>query len=180
MLAGAYVGFGGMLALSIGQNCPGLAESNPGLQKMVYGAFGLPVGLLMVRGFSMLHPTSIAVLAQTDWYGRHVYAVAYKIPQTWSRTQLPAECRHCITSLACHRQKCMAGIEISCSAAPDTCSKSLIVAWSCWPPAGSFQGVLELQQSWLPTGSASATVTGECFLCGAQHVWEVLGTAWSL
>ena len=47
--AGAYVGFGGMLALSIGQNCPGLAESNPGLQKMVYGAFGLPVGLLMVR-----------------------------------------------------------------------------------------------------------------------------------
>ena len=42
------MGFGAMLALSIGQNCPGLAESNPGLQKMIYGAFGLPVGLLMV------------------------------------------------------------------------------------------------------------------------------------
>ena len=88
------MGFGGMLALSIGQNCPGLAESNPGLQKMVYGAFGLPVGLLMVRGFSMLHPTSIAVLAQTDWSGRHVYAVVYEIPQTWSKTQMPAECPH--------------------------------------------------------------------------------------
>lgn len=48
ILAGAYVGFGAMLALSIGGNCPELAASNPGLQKMVFGAFGLPVGLLMV------------------------------------------------------------------------------------------------------------------------------------
>ena len=78
MLAGAYVGFGGMLALSIGQNCPGLAESNPGLQKMVYGAFGLPVGLLMVRCllFGMLHPGITAVLAQASWTGRHACAVA--------------------------------------------------------------------------------------------------------
>ena len=48
ILAGAYVGFGGMLALSIGANCPDLAASNPGLQRMVLGAFGLPFGLLMV------------------------------------------------------------------------------------------------------------------------------------
>lgn len=31
-----------------GGACPGLASSNPGLQKMVYGAFGLPFGLLLV------------------------------------------------------------------------------------------------------------------------------------
>ena len=48
ILAGAYVGFGAMLALMIGGNCWDLAASNPGLQKMIFGAFGLPVGLLMV------------------------------------------------------------------------------------------------------------------------------------
>ena len=50
ILAGAYVGFGAMLALSIGGNCPELAASNPGLQKMVFGAFGVPVGRLMGGG----------------------------------------------------------------------------------------------------------------------------------
>ena len=61
MLAGAYVGLGAMLALSIGGNCPELAASNPGLQKMVFGAFGLPVGLLMVR---LLSTTRCHTLSQ--------------------------------------------------------------------------------------------------------------------
>jgi hypothetical protein len=30
--------------LTVGGACPGLAESNPGLQKLVAGAFGLPLG----------------------------------------------------------------------------------------------------------------------------------------
>jgi formate/nitrite transporter len=34
--------------LAIGGACPGLAASNPGLQKIVLGAFGLPFGLMMV------------------------------------------------------------------------------------------------------------------------------------
>ena len=44
----------GLMGLSLyvgartGGACPGLASSNPGLQKMVYGAFGLPFGLLLV------------------------------------------------------------------------------------------------------------------------------------
>jgi len=33
--------------LSVGGACPGLAASNPGLQKIVAGAFGLPFGLMM-------------------------------------------------------------------------------------------------------------------------------------
>ena len=33
--------------LSVGGACPGLAASNPGLHKMVLGAFGLPFGLFM-------------------------------------------------------------------------------------------------------------------------------------
>ncbi|EIE18297.1 Formate/nitrite transporter, partial [Coccomyxa subellipsoidea C-169] len=48
ILGGAFIGFGSFLALSVGGACPGLASTNPGLQKMVYGAFGLPFGLLLV------------------------------------------------------------------------------------------------------------------------------------
>ena len=33
--------------VSVGGACPGLASANPGLQKIVMGAFGLPMGLLM-------------------------------------------------------------------------------------------------------------------------------------
>lgn len=47
MLSGAHIGFGAFLMLSVGGACPGLAASNPGLHKMVLGAFGLPFGLLM-------------------------------------------------------------------------------------------------------------------------------------
>ena len=35
VLAGAFIGFGSLLALSVGGACPGLASANPGLQKMV-------------------------------------------------------------------------------------------------------------------------------------------------
>merc|ERR1719460_2584894 len=48
ILAGAQIGFGAFLMLSVGAACPGLLETNPGLQKIVLGAFGLPFGLLMV------------------------------------------------------------------------------------------------------------------------------------
>ena len=48
ILGGAFIGFGSFMAISIGGACPGLASSNPGLQKLVYGAFGLPFGLLLV------------------------------------------------------------------------------------------------------------------------------------
>jgi len=47
IVSGCHIGFGAYLAISIGGACPGLAASNPGLQKMVTGAFGLPFGLIM-------------------------------------------------------------------------------------------------------------------------------------
>jgi formate/nitrite transporter len=47
ILAGVFIGYGAYLAVSVGAACPGLAASNPGLQKMIFGAFGLPFGLLM-------------------------------------------------------------------------------------------------------------------------------------
>lgn len=47
ILSGAHIAFGAFLMLSVGGACPGLASTNPGLQKIVLGAFGLPFGLMM-------------------------------------------------------------------------------------------------------------------------------------
>ncbi len=46
-LAGAYIAFGGLLAVIVGGGAPGLAAANPGLQKFVFGAV-FPVGLMLV------------------------------------------------------------------------------------------------------------------------------------
>lgn len=48
VVAGVFIALGGLLALSVGANCPGLVSSNPGLQKIIFGMFGLPLGLLLV------------------------------------------------------------------------------------------------------------------------------------
>ena len=47
VLSGCHIAFGAFLMLSVGGACPGLAASNPGLQKIILGAFGLPFGLMM-------------------------------------------------------------------------------------------------------------------------------------
>lgn len=49
VLAGAFIGFGSFLALSVGGACPGLASANPGLQKMV-----------LVRMSSLSYQTSLS------------------------------------------------------------------------------------------------------------------------
>lgn len=48
LLAGMYIAFGGLLMLSVGTCCPGLAATNPGLQRLVQGFIGLPFGLIIV------------------------------------------------------------------------------------------------------------------------------------
>lgn len=47
-VAGCYVALGGALLLTVAPNCPGLAQSNPGLQKYLMGAIGFPYALLMI------------------------------------------------------------------------------------------------------------------------------------
>jgi formate transporter len=47
VVSGAHIGFGIWLAMAVGGACPGIAATNPGLQKIVMGAFGLPFGLIM-------------------------------------------------------------------------------------------------------------------------------------
>lgn len=46
IVSGAHIAFGAYLAISVGGACPGLAQTNPGLQKivMVGGTCGGPVG----------------------------------------------------------------------------------------------------------------------------------------
>jgi len=48
VVAGAHIAFGAYLAVTVGGACPGIAAENPGLQKIILGAFGLPFGLIMV------------------------------------------------------------------------------------------------------------------------------------
>mmetsp|Transcript_15234 Transcript_15234/g.22495 ORF Transcript_15234/g.22495 Transcript_15234/m.22495 type:complete len:311 (-) Transcript_15234:163-1095(-) len=47
VVSGCHIAFGAYLAVTVGGACPGIAASNPGLQKMILGAFGLPFGLIM-------------------------------------------------------------------------------------------------------------------------------------
>jgi len=37
IVAGAHIGFGAYLAITVGGACPGIAAENPGLQKMILG-----------------------------------------------------------------------------------------------------------------------------------------------
>jgi len=46
-LAGAFIAFGGFLAIMVGGGVPGIQASNPGLQKFIFGA-AFPVGLMLV------------------------------------------------------------------------------------------------------------------------------------
>ena len=48
VVAGCHIAFGAYLALTVGGACPGIAADNPGLQKLIFGAIGLPTGLIMV------------------------------------------------------------------------------------------------------------------------------------
>lgn len=46
-LAGVYVAFGAMVSLSVASALPGVAESNPGLQKLIFGAL-FPIALINI------------------------------------------------------------------------------------------------------------------------------------
>lgn len=46
-LAGAYIAFGGLLALIIGGGSPGIGANNPGITKFLFGA-AFPLGLILV------------------------------------------------------------------------------------------------------------------------------------
>lgn len=47
VISGCHIAFGSCLALMVGGAVPGIKAANPGLQRIIFGAFGLPFGLLM-------------------------------------------------------------------------------------------------------------------------------------
>jgi len=47
IVSGCHIAFGSCLALMVGGAMPGVKAANPGLQRIVFGAFGLPLGLMM-------------------------------------------------------------------------------------------------------------------------------------
>lgn len=47
VVSGCHIGFGAYLALSVGGSVPMMAANNPGAQRILLGAFGLPMGLFM-------------------------------------------------------------------------------------------------------------------------------------
>eukprot|EP00904_Undaria_pinnatifida_P004882 jgi/Undpi1/1523/HiC_scaffold_11.g04913.m1 len=48
IISGCHIAFGGLLAVTIGGSLPAMKTANPGLQKLLFGLFGLPFGLYMV------------------------------------------------------------------------------------------------------------------------------------
>ena len=65
ILAGAYIGLGAAFFLSVGGQMPGVQSTNLGLQKLVLGAFGLPMslGLILVCGAELLTANSAYISA---------------------------------------------------------------------------------------------------------------------
>lgn len=47
IISGCHIAFGSCLALMIGGAVPGIKAANPGLQRIIFGSFGLPLGLMM-------------------------------------------------------------------------------------------------------------------------------------
>lgn len=47
IISGCHIAFGALLAVTVGGNCPGLAATNPGLQKIIFGAFGRPFAICL-------------------------------------------------------------------------------------------------------------------------------------
>ena len=65
MLAGCHIGFGAFMALSVAGSDPAILAAHPGLQKILFGVFGLPSGFLMtaVTGAEEFTGNSALVMA---------------------------------------------------------------------------------------------------------------------
>ncbi len=90
LFAGVYVGFGSFLAFTVGANLQEMAISNPGLQKFLYGAIGLPAGLVMVsKSVSIILYQSDRLLLQNNKY---LSIAAAMIPAAHSSAKASTAC----------------------------------------------------------------------------------------
>mmetsp|Transcript_35573 Transcript_35573/g.100699 ORF Transcript_35573/g.100699 Transcript_35573/m.100699 type:complete len:275 (+) Transcript_35573:1-825(+) len=81
VMGGIMIGYGAFLTASIGGSCPGLLATNPGLQKLVLGAFGLPFGLLMVLVCGAELYTGNTALVTAAFYEKK--ATAVQLVKSW-------------------------------------------------------------------------------------------------
>lgn len=70
-MAGMYIGIGGLFATMVAGGCPGLLANNPGLVKLLLGAF-FPVGLMMVAFMGADLFTGDAMYVTVSWLQRRV------------------------------------------------------------------------------------------------------------
>ncbi|KAK9793726.1 hypothetical protein WJX73_002446 [Symbiochloris irregularis] len=71
ILAGVYLSLGGAFSYSVGGQLPQLMQSNPGLQKLIFAGFGLPLGLgLIIICGAELYTTNAAWLPAALYEGR--------------------------------------------------------------------------------------------------------------
>lgn len=79
---GAYLALGGLLALSVGGACPGLAAAQPGLAKLLFGVVGLPAGLTLVIVMGAeLFTGNVAIIGAAALAGRTTWAT---VARSWA------------------------------------------------------------------------------------------------
>lgn len=62
ILAGVFIGLGGVLCSSVGGDVPGLNISNPGLQRALFGAIGFPLSIFLVTTLGATAMTGTVVM----------------------------------------------------------------------------------------------------------------------
>mmetsp|Transcript_27298 Transcript_27298/g.33153 ORF Transcript_27298/g.33153 Transcript_27298/m.33153 type:complete len:374 (-) Transcript_27298:336-1457(-) len=68
VMAGCFIGFGGVLCSSVGGDVPALAAQNPGLQRFLFGAIGFPLSIFLVTLTEMHAFTASLCLYTTAVY----------------------------------------------------------------------------------------------------------------
>ena len=67
--------------LSVGGACPGIAAANPGLHKIILGAFGLPLGLFMtLMTGAELFTGNTALVGMANMEGK---ATSEQVAKSW-------------------------------------------------------------------------------------------------
>lgn len=83
IISGCHIALGALLAVTVGGNCPGLAASNPGLQKILFGAFGGSTCLRkLMSAFPLYHKCWYMDSMPYEYFYMLLSPVIY-IPGTW-------------------------------------------------------------------------------------------------
>lgn len=70
ILAGIFIGLGGVLCSSVGGDVPSLMDNNPGLQRAIFGALGFPVSIFLVTTIGASAMTGTIVMCAAAVYER--------------------------------------------------------------------------------------------------------------